>query len=74
MLPVSVVYICWKHGDMVDAYLYYPHAQVVFMRRVEIKGMLCYQLLISDDVGLYDFVMQPHQYLWIRDKQEGIAA
>jgi hypothetical protein len=29
MLPVSTVYIAWKHGDMVDAYLRLHGSQVI---------------------------------------------
>lgn len=74
MLTVATVYTCWQNDDWCDAYLFYPHAQVVFMRRVNNHHGITYWLWIQDDVGFYPFVLKPNDKLWIEEGINGVAA
>lgn len=71
MLPVSTVYVCWKHGDMVDAYLPLHGIQVLIIKK------LCafYRLttLCSDGV-IRQTTVSGYQMLEIREDVEGVAA
>lgn len=70
MLPVSTVYIAWKHGDMVDAYL--SGHQVLFITKV---SPYSYNVRYMDKRGnwwisglCYDTKLE------IREDVEGIVA
>lgn len=71
MLPVSVVYRCWKHGDMVDAYAFYPQGQVLLIKK------LCsmYKLIIlRTDGTICHTYFHGTNMLEIREDVEGVAA